>query len=119
MWTQLTNNNEDIGMGRGLEERCLPGHLAPELAAGGQVHIPQHDPRLRRLVFLWIVQKSEFFWMRGRKGYVRDLILKVDHNMNICVLSQKARGYSEPKQMSWFLNELKQMVPRVQTQWTH
>ena len=47
--------------------------------------------------------KSQNFVYRGlqrRKGYVRDLILKVDHNMNICVSSQKARGYSEPKQMS-------------------
>ena len=49
---KLTNYNEDIGVGRGLEERRLPGHLAPELAAGGQVHIPQHDPRLCGLVFL-------------------------------------------------------------------
>lgn len=39
-------------MGRGLEEGRLPRHLAPELAAGGEVHIPQHNPRLRRLVFI-------------------------------------------------------------------
>ena len=39
-------------MGRGLEERRLPRHLAPELAAGGEVNIPQHDPRLCGLIFL-------------------------------------------------------------------
>ena len=62
---KLTNNNEDIGVGRCLEEGRLPRHLTPELAAGGEVHIPQHNPRLRRLVFLWIdVQKSEFCLQR-------------------------------------------------------
>ena len=36
----------------GLEERRLAGHLAPELAAGGEVHVAQHQPRLRGLVLL-------------------------------------------------------------------
>ena len=43
---ELTDDDEDIGEGRGLEERGLPRHLAPELAAGGEVHVPQNYPRL-------------------------------------------------------------------------
>ena len=36
----------------GLEERRLAGHLAPELAAGGEVHVAQPEPCLRGLVLL-------------------------------------------------------------------
>ena len=38
--SELTDDDEDIGEGRGLEERGLPRHLAPELAAGREVHVP-------------------------------------------------------------------------------
>ena len=44
--SELTDDDEDIGEGRGLEERSLSQHLAPELAAGGEVHVPQNYPRL-------------------------------------------------------------------------
>ena len=48
----LTDYNQEIGEGGSLEERSLPGHLTPELAAGGEVHVPQDDPPLRALVLL-------------------------------------------------------------------
>ena len=47
-----TDDDEHVSVCGGLEERRLAGHLAPELAAGGVVHVAQHKPRLRGLVLL-------------------------------------------------------------------
>ena len=47
-----TDDDEHISVCGGLEERRLAGHLAPELAAGGEVHVAKHEPRLCGLVLL-------------------------------------------------------------------
>ena len=42
----ITYDSEEVLILGSLEERGLPRHLAPELAAGGEVHVPQDYPRL-------------------------------------------------------------------------
>ncbi len=48
----LTHNCEDGLPEGGLEERCFPGDLATELPRRVQVHVPQHDLSLGRLLNL-------------------------------------------------------------------
>ena len=47
-----SDDDEHVSVCGGLEERRLAGHLAPELAAGGEVHVREHEPCLHGLVLL-------------------------------------------------------------------
>ena len=48
----LTDYYQKICVGRSLEQGSLAWYLTPELSTGGQVHVPQDDPRLGALVLL-------------------------------------------------------------------